>query len=263
VLAALRGSSRPRRVIDPGLAGGLKAWLEDGLGPMVHDRAGSDPPAVITKAILTEAGPEARSGGAELSTNLVRGVLVDALFRQLVTIGRIGDPLADALAAVAADDGQRAVLDYVRSLPEPAAAQLAEDVRAQAGGLRTWWPPLAPSWLPRTADRVSLPVAGGRVLLAGVFDLVIGRPCAGVASVCLVELKSGAPRLTDRDELWFYALLETLRSGAPPFRAATCYSRTGGIDAFDVSDEGLAATVNRIIEAAGRRLAPGVGNRPC
>ena len=38
-------------------------------------------------------------------------------------------------------------------------------------------PRLAPGWMPRTDDRVAIPLAGGRVVLHGVFDLLVGlRP---------------------------------------------------------------------------------------
>ncbi len=261
VLDALRGGTRPRLPVDPGLAGGLADWLEDGLAPLVSERPLEAPPLVVTKALLTGRDPADLVLGP--SPGLARGALVDALFRQYVTTGQIGDPMTDALSALATDEGQRTVLDYVGRLAPAPRRELDEEVRAHALGISSWWPDLSPAWLARTADRISLPLAGGRIVLAGVFDLVIGRPSTGRASVCVVELKSGERRSTDRDELSFYALLETLRSGAPPFRVAAWYSRTGAVDAFDVTDDGLAITVARIVERAGALVGPVGRLAPC
>ena len=74
-------------------------------------RTGS--PLVVTKDRLTrvlacEAHYVASEfGDRPLSAALACGAIVDVLFRQLVTVGSIGDPMADGLAALAVDDHQR------------------------------------------------------------------------------------------------------------------------------------------------------------
>jgi hypothetical protein len=77
--------------------------------------------------------------------------------------------------------------------------------------------------------------------------------------VCLVELKSGARRLEHRGDVHFYALLETLRSGAPPFRFATYYSSSGELDAEQVGEDVLIGALQRTLAGAERlcRLAAG------
>jgi hypothetical protein len=96
---------------------------------------------------------------------------------------------------------------------------------------------------------VVVPLAGGRVLLTSLFDLVLGDPSTGSASVCLVEVRSGARRSGDRARRRYAALLETLRSGAPPFRVATYYTRDGSIEVDEVDDDLLTATVSDVVEA--------------
>jgi hypothetical protein len=226
---------------------------------------------VVTKAVLGDPKDGAaeglgRPGGVqrrELSTALARGVLVDALFRQLVTTGRIGNPMRDAMGSLEVDDGQRPVANFVRGLSPHERDALAEDVARHAARLRAHWPSLSPTWLPRTGDRISIPLAGGRLVLTGVLDLVIGAPSTGRASVCIVELKSGGRHAVHRDDLHFYALLETLRSGALPFRVATYYSLDGHVDAEDMTDELLAAAVRRTIEGATARFGPGDAAAAC
>ena len=104
-----------------------------------------------------------------------------------------------------------------------------------------------------------VPLAGGRVVLSGVVDLAFGGPAGDRASVCVVEIKSGRRRIDHRGDLHFYALLETLRSGAPPFRIATYYTRTGELDVEAVSDDVLVGAVQRVLAGAVRlcRLAAG------
>jgi hypothetical protein len=60
-----------------------------------------------------------------------------------------------------------------------------------------------------------------------------------------------------RADVHYYALLETLRSGAPPFRVATYYCSTGEIDAEEVTEEVLIASVQRTLDAL-ERIAGGL-----
>ena len=44
------------------------------------------------------------------------------------------------------------------------------------------WPVPSPMWLPRTQERVVVPLVGGRVVMSGVVDLAFGSPAAERAS---------------------------------------------------------------------------------
>jgi hypothetical protein len=233
-------------VVDPGLAGGLRAWLEDGVSPLLVGLGAEQGTRRIDKRILDEALGGSGAPSA-VSLPLARGALVDALFRQQLAEGPSGDPMADALAALACDDRRQDVVTFVAELAAAERAALAREVALHAASLAARWPRLAPSWLPRPQDPLAVSLAGGRVVLAGVVDLALGAPAEGRASVCLVELKSGPPRPSDAAERAWYALLETVRSGAPPFRVATFYSRTGQLEHQDVTDELLAAAVQRTL----------------
>ena len=136
---------------------------------------------------------------------------------------------------------------------------MTAEVAEHAANIVERWPVPSPAWLPRTQERLEVPLCGGRVVLAGVVDLVLGSPAQDRASVCLVELKSGARRIEHRGDLHFYALLEALRSGAPPFRIATYYSGTGELDAEPVDEDTLVGALARVLDGAIRlcRLAAG------
>ncbi len=266
LLRRLRGDGVLRPVIDPGLAGGLRDWLEDGLVESVAALpTGADVVRVnkdsLNQVLLCEAHLVAgRRAPRVVTVELARGSLVDALFRQWVTTGVIDDPWADAVASFNVDGDRDGVVAFVSGLPEAHRCRLAAEVAEHAANLVERWPAPSPAWLPRTQERVEVPLCGGQVVLAGVVDLVLGSPAHDRASVCLVELKSGTRRLEHRPDLHFYALLEALRSGAAPFRIATYYSGTGELDAEPVDEDTLVRALARVLDGAIRlcRLAAGV-----
>ena len=244
VLALLRGDTVARPRFDPDLAGGLRAWLEDAAYGVVAAR-GDDAPAVFL-------GPRQVLGAAEgwrddegLSDELVLSRLVHAVFRQFVGQGDLGDPLADALDALRAH-GDDVVVRHVDALPAAARAALSETVALHAGNLKDIVPRFAPGWMPRTDDRVAIPLAGGRVVLHGTFDLLVGLPQPGTASLCALGLSTSGPWARARRSLHFLALLETLRSGAPPFRLALLESATGRYGVEDVREEHLRAIASHL-----------------
>jgi hypothetical protein len=265
LLRRLRGDGAVRPLVDPGLAGGLRDWLEDGLSELSGILEPDGPPIRVTKEALSqvlvcEAHALSRwSAPREISVELARGVLVDALFRQWATVGEIGDPLQDGLGAVRAT-GADDICDFVEALPEEKRLDLAEQLAQHAITIASGWPRLSPSWLARTQERIEVSLAGGSVVLTGVVDLALGSPSDGRASVCLLEVKSGARRLEHRADLHYYALLETLRSGAPPFRVATYYTATGELDAEQVAEDVMIGSLQRVLEGTLRicRLRAGV-----
>jgi hypothetical protein len=112
--------------------------------------------------------------------------------------------------------------------------------------LRDLTPAFAPAWLPRTNDKVAIPLAGGRVVLCGVFDLLLGTRSPGTASLCAVGLSTGGRWAQARTTLHYLALLETLRSGTPPFRLGLLHSAVGRYGVEDVLEEHLAAIVSHL-----------------
>jgi len=257
VLASLRGDSSRRPIVDPGLAGGLRDWLEDGLCSLP---LGTQTPLIMNKQTLRDAlaGRASRpsAGPQPITDSMALGALMDALFRQFITIGHIEDPMRNGLDALRADPRRSEVVDFVRGLAGQELADFENELETQSAILLSRWPRLSPSWLPRTQERITVPLAGGDVVLVGVIDLIVGAPSAGRASVGLIEVKSGRARIEDRDDLRFYALLETLRSAAAPFRVATFYTRTGLVDTEDVDDGLLTSSVQRVLAGINRMVAP-------
>ncbi len=243
VLALLRGDAAARPRFDPGLAGGLRAWLEDAAYDVVAARGDHAPPLFLGPRQLLGSHDERRDD--TFSAGLVLSRLAHALLRQLVHTGEIGDPLADALDALRAA-GDDAEVRHIEELPALARATLAETLSVHARNLTGLVPRFAPGWMPRTDDRVAIPLAGGRVVLHGTFDLVVGLPQQRTASLCALGVSTGGTWAAERRSLHYLSLLETLRSGAPPFRLALLESASGRYGVEDVREEHLRAIASHL-----------------
>lgn len=243
----LRGDVARRPAVDPGLSGGLRAWLEDGVAT-IGERSES---IRVTPNDLSCPWPD---GGCHVNDSLALGALVGVAFRQFLSAGALSDPMSEGLAALACL-GRRDIVGFIESMSGEAKAALAGELRRQLALMAERWPRLLPGWLPRTHERLTIPLGGGSVVLSGTLDLVLGAPSSGRASVCMVNVRSGEQQSWHRTALGFLALLETLRSGAAPFRLATYYSTTGELDVQDVSDQVLTEAVELTIDVVARLSA--------
>ncbi len=257
LLERLRVTGRARPAADPMFAGDLRSYLEDAV-------AGVDrgcPPLDAARSVVTHERleralscpphrPTDRSTERTFTVPLACGALVGALFRQLVTVGAIADPMADALEALSLDDRQAPLVDWIEGLVTAERAELGAEVGRQARGLVERWPTLESSWLPRTDETLRVPLRDGIVELTTRVDLAIGRPAGGEATVALVDVASGVRRPGHRDDRAVDALVETLRTSVPPFVVATYYTRTGELDVEPVTRE--------LLVAAARRCAAGI-----
>jgi hypothetical protein len=275
VLALLRNGSGQRPRFDPGLAGGLRAWLEDAASELVAARGDDAPPLYLGPRLLWGSSVGSQVGLEPLAQSpaegrfavgqfavgqfasdqsapdpfpaaWVRSCLVRALFRQLVTTGRVGDPLTDALDALRVDPDRIDMLQHIEADSDEARAALSASLAAHVAHLVDLTPRFAAGWLPRTHDRVAIPLAGGRVVLCGVFDLLVGAPVPGQATLCALGLTTGGRWAQARTALHYLALLETLRSGTPPFRLALLHSAVGRYGVEDVIEEHLRAIVSHV-----------------
>lgn len=238
LLDRLRSRTTSRPVVDAGLAGGLRAWLEDGVA---EGLAGGirEPilgPTREHRRLVVRDGERVSDAGASRphvtrSADL-RPLISRTIFRLVVTAGPLGHPFEDALCAISVTDHGAEILEAVRRLHRGERAALRAFARTRASAVAAQWPPVPAVWLPRTGERLRVPLAGGAVSLTSSADLVLGRPSDGTASVCLVRMLDGrrGPRRAEaaRRTRRALALVETLRSGAPPWRVAT-YEPDAGV----------------------------------
>lgn len=253
LLAGLRGEPTRRPRVDPGLAGGLREWLEDELAPLAGRRTAHEPILKVDRRMVSDHNPGGSPAAAkEVGLHLaqVRSLLVGALFRQLVTTGRIDHPLEDALAGLRVTGRGEGVSAFLASRNAGDRNRIRRQLAADAAQMTRCWPALAPAWLPRTSEHLAVPLAGGRIVLSGLVDLVIGTPSKGRASVCLVDLAVGPRRGEQQLGLRFLALLETLRSGAAPARLATFDPTVGEVVAEEVTEGLLCQMVDHVVRQA-------------
>ena len=125
-------------------------------------------------------------------------------------------------------------------LRKATAAEHAE-LRAEAVEVVTkfeeCFPPLQAAWRPRVEVGFHVDFHGGTITLRAKPDLALGRAEGHTSRVLIVDMKTGQEYLSHRDDLRFYALVETLRIGVPPFRVATFYLDSGAWEPEDIDED--------------------------
>ena len=244
LLSQLRGDRSKRPPVDRGLAGGLRAWLEDELsgGDVLQQQT----PLYLSPRSATSAGLRSVPGPEVL----VRAGLVGALVAQRVLLGEVDHAMDDALAALEAEED--ALAEHVHSLEPDSFAQLAAEVTAHDAVLARSLRMVPGSWLPRCHQRLSVSLNGGTILLSAQPSLVLGPPAREVATVCLLEVTTSVSDETTTRRLGVLALLQTLRSMAAPLRVASLSTATGDQTVLEVTDGLLVDAVADVINAARR-----------
>ena len=109
------------------------------------------------------------------------------------------------------------------------------------------FPPLDRRSNPVTEAAAQWPLEGPILLRARV-DLMIGRPSGDESRKVIIDLKTGRPNARHRQDLGFYALLETLARGVPPRKLATFYLDASEAQSEDVSERLLRSAVRRTLD---------------
>jgi hypothetical protein len=181
------------------------------------------------------------------------------------------DLVAAAYADLAAD---RRYGPFVKGMDADARDLLVADVMSGVELFRSSFPPLGPArrllaplaeqWLVVTFTGGS---TGGAVTALGRVDLIVGRFERTRASRVLVDLKTGGAWPEHAQDMRLYALLFTIRFGAPPLRVASFFLRSAECQPEDVTEELLFRSADRLANAirvaasieAGRDEDPGAG----
>ena len=269
VCTELFGRRADRPSFPAGLGAELAGLLDAGLGPLVADRQ-PDQPLVLTKRLLGHVhscegllGAE-RDAGFAWTTQSALGTVAHKAVELSVTLRHRPAPLDLVEMALERlmDGSDRSIGAWLLDAP---AVELAEVRGAAADWLTKFedtFPPLQRSWRPRLESSLTVEACGGRVQLRGRVDLALGRADGTSARVLIVDFKTGRARPVHTEDLRFYALLETIRVGLPPFRLATFSLDSGTWIAEDVDTDTLLAAARRIIEGATKLLALEAGRPP-
>jgi hypothetical protein len=182
-----------------------------------------------------------------------------------------GDVVDEALVRLA--DEERSLGSWL----DAASAADRADVRSLAVERVTAFfdafPPLQAAWRPVLESAASFPSSGPIVLTAKA-DLSLGAPRGAEANRVIIDLKSGRLHPRHRDDLRFYALVETLVRRLPPRLVATYSLESCAADVETVTEGLLRSSVRRTLDAVEKMVevtaegrepsrVPGVACRWC
>jgi hypothetical protein len=266
VLALLRDGDGTRPEVGPELRHELRGRLETALAPVA---AGLTAPVFVAKAavgrvLACEAHHVAVAAEAfEWSLATARGTVAHKAIQ--LTVGRAYRPaplrLVDDALERLADDPNANIADFLLGLSEAQRTDLRGDVNNLVAAFLELWPPLQPGWRPQTESPRRAELCGGMVVLSGKVDLTLGSPRGLQAGRIVVDLKTGSHQAVHTDDLRFYALLDTLRSGVPPFRLVGYYLDSGSLACEDVTADVLEAATRRVIDGARKIIELRLGLR--
>lgn len=251
---------RPRPPVPGELAAELRAELEARLAELdlaTAARGRRDGRVWITKSRLDRLvcdGYQLDFKPFEHTWASARGILTHKAIERDWDVRRtrdVEDVVARAWEELASDrpGDPRSLATWLNTRPDDVATDLREEVVTLLAGFREVWPPLERVEVV-AEPRIRLRLAGGRVVMFGMPDVVLRSPRHdGFCRTLIVDCKTGRPRSDhDRHELRFYALLATLEDGRPPFRWATFYVTEGRSEWEDLHAETLWVTARRVVD---------------
>lgn len=265
VLDLLRRPSEPVR-FRPGLADDLRGELEEELGPAV---AGLPQPLWVNKHGLAsvhacEAHHLAQeAAGFEWSVATARGTVAHKAI-ELSVFWR-GEPQPMTLVEEALErlaDTDVGAGRFLQGLGEGDRAQLLAEANDRVATFLECFPPLQRAWRPVTESRATVELLDGAVVLAGKVDLTLGAATGEEARKVIIDLKSGMPVPTHRDDLRFYALVETLKLGVPPRLVATFYLDAARAQPEEVTEPLLWAALARAADGTRKMIELASGRPP-
>jgi PD-(D/E)XK nuclease superfamily len=197
----------------------------------------------------------------EPSPNNAVGTLLHRALEADAASAREREPAELVAAACAELTADRRFGPFVAALSPEARGVLEGDARSGVELFRASFPPLGPArrlLAPLAEQWLVVPFAGGIVTALGRVDLIVGRFDRSRASRVLVDLKTGGAWPEHAQDMRLYALLFTVRYGAPPLRVASFFLRSGECQPEDVTEELLFRSADRLVNAVGAaaRLAP-------
>jgi hypothetical protein len=153
----------------------------------------------------------------------------------------------ETVESLAASPDDRSLAEYLTNLDPSTRGELLSETSTMLAAFFSDWPPIHPWMQPRVEPPMHARLHGGRITLKGRFDLALGPP--GRGPVVITDLKTGIDYPEHREEVRYYALLETLKTGVPPIRVASYYLDGGWFQPEDVNKDVLRSAVRRTGDA--------------
>ncbi len=231
--------------------GQLEAELIDGLAALDTVFTRDEPLRVTKRAMSTIHGCEThhveeKKSAFAWSLPTVRGTVAHKAIELLLNWR--GEPVPTHLAEAAVEslinNPRESAGVFLTQLPDRDLAELRAMVVDTVTTYLESFPPLKPQWRPVVEHSARYTLFDESIVFSSRADLVIGTAGRKV----LIDLKTGQLTSTHRDDLRFYALVETLRSRQAPRSLASFSLDAARIDVEEVSEGLLRAALRRTID---------------
>lgn len=230
----------------------LRIQLEESLAPLAKKLSPERPLYISKSSLTTVHGCEAHFMASldtfEWTLLNVRGTVMHKAVELSINWRGPIEPaeLVDEALARLEDEESRGPSEFISQLSPGDRAQL----RGYAVDLYTKFeesfPPLKASWRPVTESAARVELFSGAIFMSTRVDLTLGGP----GSKVIIDLKSGRIYSNHREDLRFYALVESLRSGQAPRRLATYSLESARADVEEVTEGVLQAAARRVVDGA-------------
>jgi hypothetical protein len=254
VLRELMGAGEPRPEFSSDLSHRLRDRLKQGLAELDGRLELADQELYVSKSALGrlfQCERYATVDDFEWNAVTAKGAVAHRAIELGVFTPGAPPPLELVDLSIARhidDDGS--IAGWLRDAPSTDIGELRARASDEVISFFECFPPIKAEWRPRTETPVKQTI--GRITLQARVDLAFGRSDQGRAGVLIIDLKTGRPYPGHVDDLRFYALLQTLKIGVPPFRTASYYLDAASWHHEDVTEELLEVTVRRVIDGANR-----------
>lgn len=264
VLDQLGSTDRP--TFEPELRAQLRHELEQAFQPMLELVTEEEPLFVSKRTIGMVHSCEQlyvadRTEEFQWSVPIARGMVAHKAIELLV--GYRGQPtpldLVDAAVARLENDVYGPG-EFLRGLDEGERAELVSLANDRVTTFMETFPPLDRRWRPTTEARVRAEFGDGKIQLSGKIDLQLGFARGNQAGKVTIDLKTGRTHRSHIDDLRFYALIDTLKTGTPPRLLVSYYLEQGTPHTEHVTEELLWTAARRTAEAVGRIVELNTGN---
>lgn len=175
-----------------------------------------------------------------------------------------GDPAPSELVDEAIGrlmDEERGLSEWLQSMSPADMADLRGMSADRVTKFMECFPPLDPRSRPVTESSSQWPL-DGPVLLRSRADLSMGRPFERESRKLIVDLKTGRVVTRHREDLRFYAIVETLSKQVPPRRLASFYLDSAQPIVEDVTEGLLRSALRRTLDGIHAIIQLKVEQRP-
>lgn len=238
----------PREIV-----AGVETMLADELAPVDGLFTPEDPLRVTKHHLGTVHGCEKRflaerSQKFAWSVPTVRGTVAHKAIELMINWP--GEPvpadLVEAAITSIIENPRESASTFLETLPDHDMAELRGQVVQLVTNFGDCFPPIKPQWRPMVEYTAKYTLFSGAVIFTARMDLVLGLPGRRV----IIDLKSGWIGAQHRDDLRYYALIETLRSRQAPRRLGTYSLERARLDHEEVTEGVLQAAVRRTGQGA-------------